>query len=140
MAKRDFKAQLTRPQPSAFDRDMYGLPEQNVFHEDHEVNEYNELHEENEKRASVKSAVVQEEVPAEEENPFIPFSTRITSATFIKLKQAEYWERLTITEIVETALQQYLQGIPTAANPLPEKEQKRLNVRKLQPSRPLKKQ
>jgi len=139
MAKRDFKSQLTRPQPSAFDRDMYGLPEQNYFHEDHVNNECNDVHEENEKITLAKP-VIQEEASTEEDTPFIPFSTRITSATFVKLKQVEYWERMTITEIVETALQQYLQGIPTAANPLPAKEQKRLNVRKLQNPRPPKKQ
>ncbi|OUJ67867.1 hypothetical protein BXP70_28385 [Hymenobacter crusticola] len=118
---------------------MYGLPDSNDLHENHVDNEQNDLHEEKEKRTISKS-LAQEEAPAEEENPFIPFSTRITTATFIKLKQAEYWERLTITEIVETALQQYLQGIPTATNPLPDKEQKRLNVRKLQTPRSSKKQ
>jgi hypothetical protein len=113
MAKRDFKAQLARPEPSSFDREMYELHERNEIHENNEVNVKKDQNEADEKQ-------------------FIPFSTRVTRGTFVRLKQAEYWERATITEIVETALRLYLDSLDTAAKPLPDKEQKRLAVRKLQ--------
>ena len=56
----------------------------------------------------------------------VPFSTRISKGTYQKVRQYEYWERATITEIVEMALIQFLEGKEGASNPLPEKEIKRL--------------
>lgn len=56
----------------------------------------------------------------------VPFSTRISKGTYQKVRQYEYWERATITEIVEMALVQFLEGKEGASNPLPEKEIKRL--------------
>ena len=56
----------------------------------------------------------------------VPFSTRISKGTYQKVRQYEYWERATITEIVEMALIQFLEDKDGATNPLPEKEIKRL--------------
>jgi hypothetical protein len=56
----------------------------------------------------------------------VPFSTRISKGTYQKVRQFEYWERATITEIVEMALIQFMEGKEAAINPLPEKEIKRL--------------
>lgn len=67
-----------------------------------------------------------EEAPEDELQELVPFSTRITKGTYQKVRQFEYWERATITEIVEMALIQFLDGKEGAANPLPEKEIKRL--------------
>ena len=70
------------------------------------------------------------EVPAVHETDdmqeLVPFSTRISKGTYQKVRQYEYWERATITEIVEMALIQFLEDKDGATNPLPEKEIKRL--------------
>lgn len=67
-----------------------------------------------------------ETAPEEELLELVPFSTRISKGTYQKVRQFEYWERATITEIVEMALIQFLEGKEGATNPLPEKEIKRL--------------
>jgi hypothetical protein len=85
-----------------FDKEMVGIKEikdNNVAPEVHEEDDLQEL---------------------------VPFSTRISKGTYQKVRQYEYWERATITEIVEMALTQFLQDKEGAGNPLPEKEIKRL--------------
>lgn len=70
------------------------------------------------------------EVPAASEaddlHELVPFSTRISKGMYQKVRQYEYWERSTITEIVEMALTQFLEDKEGASRPLPEKEIKRL--------------
>jgi hypothetical protein len=85
-----------------FDKEMVGLKEINETNEGPEIHEGEELHE------------------------LVPFSTRISKGTYQKVRQYEYWERATITEIVEMALIQFLDDKEGASNPLPEKEIKRL--------------
>jgi hypothetical protein len=63
---------------------------------------------------------------ADDLQELVPFSTRISKGTYQKVRQYEYWERATITEIVEMALTKYLEDKEAATNPLPEKELKRL--------------
>jgi hypothetical protein len=84
--------------PYDFDKEMVGIKEIN----DPQVTEENALLE------------------------LVPFSTRISKGTYQKVRQYEYWERATITEIVEMALLQFLDGKDGATNPLPDKEIKRL--------------
>ncbi|MGV3503619.1 MAG: hypothetical protein ACO1O1_07915 [Adhaeribacter sp.] len=75
----------------------------------------------------IEPAAAPAEAAAEEDLlELVPFSTRITKGTYQKVRQFEYWERATITEIVEMALIQFLEGKEGAATPLPEKELKRL--------------
>lgn len=75
----------------------------------------------------IKEEQVTPEVHEEDElQELVPFSTRITKGTYQKVRQFEYWERATITEIVEMALTQFLEGKEGANQPLPEKEIKRL--------------
>jgi hypothetical protein len=88
--------------PYDFDKEMVGIKEISTPQAAPEVQEEDDLHE------------------------LVPFSTRISKGTYQKVRQFEYWERATITEIVETALLQYLEDKEGAANPLPEKEIKRL--------------
>jgi hypothetical protein len=75
----------------------------------------------------IQEAPAAPEVPeADDQHELVPFSTRISKGTYQKVRQFEYWERATITEIVETALLQYLQDKEGSRNALPEKEIKRL--------------
>lgn len=85
-----------------FDKEMVGIKEIKDNNVAPEVHEEDDLHE------------------------LVPFSTRISKGTYQKVRQYEYWERATITEIVEMALTQFLGDKEGAANPLPEKEIKRL--------------
>jgi hypothetical protein len=85
-----------------FDKEMVGIKEINEANEVPEVQETDDLLE------------------------LVPFSTRISKGTYQKVRQYEYWERATITEIVEMALIQFLDDKAGATNPLPEKEIKRL--------------
>jgi hypothetical protein len=88
--------------PYDFDREMVGIKE---------------ISERDESRGDQENDALQE---------LVPFSTRISKGTYQKVRQYEYWERATITEIVEMALIQFLEGKEGANNPLPEKEIKRL--------------
>lgn len=75
----------------------------------------------------IPAASAEAALPAEDDlQDLVPFSTRISKGTYQKVRQYEYWERATITEIVEMALTQFLEGKEGASNPLPEKEIKRL--------------
>ena len=96
------------PQLTEFEKDMY---------EPHEKKEFHEAKETPEKHAAPA---------ANDAHELTPFSTRITKGLYTKVRQYEYWERVTITEIVELALEQYLSGKETAEKPLPERELKRL--------------
>src|SRR5688500_10133708 len=97
-------AGLVKPaaSPYDFDKEMVGIKEIKESKEAPEVHEEDDLQE------------------------LVPFSTRISKGTYQKVRQYEYWERATITEIVETALIQFLEDKEGASNPLPEKELKRL--------------
>jgi hypothetical protein len=97
-------AGLVKPAANAydFDKEMVGIKEIKETKETPEVHEEDELLE------------------------LVPFSTRISKGTYQKVRQFEYWERATITEIVEMALTQFLEDKEGATNPLPEKEIKRL--------------
>ncbi len=85
-----------------FDKEMVGINETNTSPEIKDVHEKNDIHE------------------------LVPFSTRISKGTYKKIRQYEYWERATITEIVEMALMQFLEGKESAIKELPDKEIKRL--------------
>ncbi|RDC58819.1 hypothetical protein [Adhaeribacter pallidiroseus] len=87
---------------SNFDKEMVGMDEANVTHEKNDIHEM------------------------KVENELTPFSTRISKGTYAKVRQYEYWERATITEIVELALIRFLEDKESAIRPLPEKELKRL--------------
>lgn len=92
------------PQLTEFEKEMY------------ESNEQKQVHEINEAK----------EVPAvNDEHELTPFSTRITKGLYKKVGQYEYWERIKITDIVEQALEHYLEGKEAALKPLPERELKR---------------
>ena len=104
----------TAPTLSDFDKEMVGMhdiPDIKVVHEINENHANNEFHTHNE---------------LEEINALVPFSTRISRGTYKKVRQFEYWERATITEIVEMALTQFLENKEAAEKELPSKEIKRL--------------
>jgi hypothetical protein len=97
-------AGLVKPTANSydFDKEMVGIKEIKDNKETPEIHETDDLQE------------------------LVPFSTRISKGTYQKVRQFEYWERATITEIVEMALTQFLEDKEGATNPLPEKEIKRL--------------
>jgi hypothetical protein len=97
-------AGLVKPAANSydFDKEMVGIKEIKDNKEAPEIHEADDLQE------------------------LVPFSTRISKGTYQKVRQYEYWERATITEIVEMALTQFLEDKEGATNPLPEKEIKRL--------------
>jgi hypothetical protein len=88
--------------PYDFDKEMVGIKEINSSNDVPAIHEKDDLQE------------------------LVPFSTRISKGTYQKVRQYEYWERATITEIVEMALIQFLENKEGATNALPEKELKRL--------------
>ncbi|MBC6608785.1 hypothetical protein H8B13_18295 [Hymenobacter sp. BT188] len=58
--------------------------------------------------------------PAEEETVWVSFTTAVTRETYLKLKQAEYWEpAFLFKEVTEAALTKELQNYPNAEKPLP---------------------
>lgn len=98
---------LVKANPTSydFDKEMVGIKEPQ---EQQDTPELNVIHEGN------------------ENNELVPFSTRISKGTYKRIRQYEYWERATITEIVEMALVQFLENQESAEKELPEKEIKRL--------------
>lgn len=57
----------------------------------------------------------------EEEQPvWVSFTTAVTRETYLKLKQAEYWEpAFLFKEVTEAALLKELKNYPNAEKPLP---------------------
>ncbi|MGY2134299.1 hypothetical protein ACW9KT_18850 [Hymenobacter sp. HD11105] len=56
----------------------------------------------------------------EEETVWVSFTTAVTRETYLKLKQAEYWEpAFLFKEVTEAALTKELQNYPNAEKPLP---------------------
>lgn len=47
------------------------------------------------------------------------FSTRISKGLYKRIRQYEYWERATISEVVEKAIQQFFEGKESADKSLP---------------------
>ncbi|MCC9138800.1 hypothetical protein ACFSKU_21520 [Pontibacter silvestris] len=47
------------------------------------------------------------------------FSTRITKGLYKQIRQYEYWERATISDVVEKAIKQYFEGKESAHRSLP---------------------
>lgn len=95
---------LVKPNPALydFDKEMVGIKESNETIDIHAIHEDDDV------------------------NELVPFSTRISKGTYQKIRQYEYWERATITEIVELALTQFLDNKESAEKKLPDKEIKRL--------------
>ncbi len=56
----------------------------------------------------------------------LPFSTILRADLYLKAKRVEYWDRTTLREILETALEQYLNGKTSTSRALPEKERSKL--------------
>lgn len=57
---------------------------------------------------------------AEQEPVWVSFTTAVTRETYLKLKQAEYWEpAFLFKEVTEAALTKELQNYPNADKPLP---------------------
>lgn len=58
--------------------------------------------------------------PEEQETVWVSFTTAVTRETYMKLKQAEYWEpAFFFKEVTEAALVKELQNYPNADKPLP---------------------
>lgn len=60
----------------------------------------------------------------------LPFSTLLRSNLYLKAKRVEYWDRISLREIMETALEEYLKDKPATGTPLPVKERKKLKALK----------
>jgi hypothetical protein len=59
-------------------------------------------------------------VAEEEQTLWVSFTTAVTRETYMKLKQAEYWEpAFFFKEVTEAALIKELQNYPNADKPLP---------------------
>ncbi|MDF7815844.1 hypothetical protein [Hymenobacter sp. YC55] len=59
-------------------------------------------------------------VPEKQETVWVSFTTAVTRETYMKLKQAEYWEpAFFFKEVTEAALVKELQNYPNADKPLP---------------------
>lgn len=59
-------------------------------------------------------------LPVEEETVWVSFTTAVTRETYLKLKQAEYWEpAFLFKEVTEAALTKELQNYPNAEKALP---------------------
>jgi|GEM_PF-3549148 len=58
--------------------------------------------------------------PEEEQPVWVSFTTAVTRETYMKLKQAEYWEpAFLFKEVTEAALIKELKNYPNAEKPLP---------------------
>ncbi|WP_375436095.1 hypothetical protein [uncultured Hymenobacter sp.] len=58
--------------------------------------------------------------PEEDQTVWVSFTTAVTRETYMKLKQAEYWEpAFFFKEVTEAALVKELQNYPNAEKPLP---------------------
>ncbi|MHA6250052.1 hypothetical protein ACXYMU_19120 [Pontibacter sp. CAU 1760] len=60
----------------------------------------------------------------------LPYSTILRADLYLKAKRVEYWDRTSLREILETALEQYLKDKASTQTPLPEKERKKLKALK----------
>ncbi|MBC6992357.1 hypothetical protein [Hymenobacter sp. BT491] len=59
-------------------------------------------------------------LPEEEQTVWVSFTTAVTRETYMKLKQAEYWEpAFLFKEVTEAALLNELKKYPNAEKPLP---------------------
>jgi hypothetical protein len=60
----------------------------------------------------------------EDSDPYVPFTTQIRLSSFLKLKQAHYWEPGfgEMREHVNEAVATYLTQLPGSTKPLPAKE------------------
>lgn len=56
----------------------------------------------------------------------LPFSTILRADLYLKAKRVEYWDRTSLREIIEQALETHLDGNPSTDTPLPLKERKKL--------------
>lgn len=60
----------------------------------------------------------------------LPFSTILRADLYIKAKRVEYWDRTSLREIIENALEEYLSGKTSTKTSLPLKERKKLKALK----------
>ena len=85
------------------------------------------------------NTTIQEEAKGEEINEedylsakdtILPFSTILRADLYLKAKRVEYWDRSSLREILENALEQYLADKPSTEIPLPLNERKKLKALK----------
>lgn len=60
----------------------------------------------------------------------LPFSTILRADLYLKAKRVEYWDRTSLREILEAALEAYLKDKSSTDSPLPAKERKKLKALK----------
>lgn len=84
--------------------------------------------------SSIQESELKDEINEDDylnaKDTILPFSTILRADLYLKAKRVEYWDRLSLREILENALEEYLSNKPSTMTPLPSKEKKKLKALK----------